>query len=323
LNSPLRIGLLGASRIAPAAVIAPATSDPRFAVVTVAASDPSRARAYAAEHALAEVSETYEGLVEREDLDIIYNALPPAGHARWSIAAVRAGKTVLCEKPFARDAQEAAAMTSAARAAGAILLEAFHYRFHAVMREAEALVRSGRLGRLVRAQARFDVAIPRSPGELRWSRAQGGGALMDLGTYPLHALRTLIGSEPEVLAAQASFDDGVDAQLDARLGFADGVEASLACSMIVERPMARLRLEGERATLEIVNFVAPQLGCRFTLEERGETHGLPTVGPSTYAAQLSHLYDVIHGGAPPLTGGEDAVNQMRAIDAIYLAAGRN
>jgi predicted dehydrogenase len=299
MTHPLRIGLLGASRIAVGAVIGPVGNDPRFAI-----------------------SAGYDALIRREDVDVVYNALPPAGHAQWSIAALAAGKAVLCEKPFARDAREARAMVEAASGAGRPLLEAFHYRFHRVIREAEAIVREGRLGRLRRAEARFEVTIAQTPGELRWSREQGGGALMDLGTYPLHALRTLIGSEPRIIGADAQFVDGVDARLEARLAFEGGVSAQIACSMTHAQPVARLLLEGDLGALEIVNFVAPQLGCRFSLRIDGHVETRPTDGPATYAAQLDHLFEVMSGSAAPLTGGQDAIDQMRAIDAIYAAAGR-
>lgn len=322
MTQPFRIGLLGASRIAPPAVIQPAREDGRFVIAAVAARDPARARSYAAEHQIAAAAVDYAELVRRDDVDVVYNALPPAGHAQWTIAALEAGKTVLCEKPFARDAGEAKAMVEAARRSARPLLEAFHYRFHRVMREAEALVRDGRLGRILDASASFDVPIARTPGELRWSRAQGGGALMDLGTYPLHALRTLLGEEPRVEAAEARFEDGVDAELLGHLTFPSGTKAQVACSMIAERPMARLELKGERGTLEIVNFVAPQRGCRVVVTLDGEGSELPTEGPSTYAAQLSHLHEVLASTAAPLTGGADAVAQMSAIDALYAAAGR-
>jgi predicted dehydrogenase len=322
MTNPIRIGLLGASRIAPPAVILPAREDGRFIVTAVAARDPERARAYAATHGIPATAADYAELVRREDVDVVYNGLPPAGHAAWTIAALEAGKSVLCEKPFARDAAEARAMVDAAARAGRPLLEAFHYRFHRVMREAESLVREGRLGRILTASARFDAPIANAPGELRWSRAQGGGALMDLGTYALHALRTLLGEEPRVEAAQARFEDGVDAELSGRLAFPSAATAEIACSMTAERPMARLELAGERGSLEVVNFVAPQRGCRFVVTIDGTTREAPTDGPSTYAAQLAHLHDVIVGGHLPLTGGADATAQMDVIDALYAAAGR-
>ncbi len=320
-----RIGLLGASRIARGAIFAPLRDDPRFVVSSVGARDSERARAYAEKYAIPAVADDYAALISRDDVDIVYNALPPAGHAQWTIAALQAGKPVLCEKPFARNAAEAEAMVAASRAAGLPLLEAFHYRFHTVIRQAEDMVRQGALGALHTGAAEFNLSIPRSPGELRWSREQGGGAMMDLGCYPLHAMRTLTGMEPEVVSAQAVFDnegDGADAAMRAELVFPGGVSVSIACSMISENREIWLRLDGERGRLEITNFVAPQIGCRFVTTIDGESVEHPTDGRTSYAAQLDHLYEVMTGAAQPMTGGFDAIDTMTAIDAIHGAARR-
>ncbi|MEO8812071.1 MAG: Gfo/Idh/MocA family oxidoreductase [Caulobacteraceae bacterium] len=317
-----RIGLLGASRIAPTAVIAPMRADGRFAITAVAARDPTRARAFADEYGIEVVAEDYAALIARDDIDLIYNALPPAGHARWTIAALEAGKHVLCEKPFARDAGEARAMVEAAARARRVLLEAFHYRFHAVMRRAEALVRQGALGTLRRGAAEFHAPIPRTAAELRWRADQGGGALMDLGCYPLHALRTLVGAEPVIDHAHGMFVSGVDEAMSAEIHFAGGIEATIDCSMTPPAPSAWLWLEGDRGRLEIINFLAPQLGCRFTLAVDGKTAVQSADGPSTYVAQLHHLHDVLQGDTAAMTGGNDAIANMSAIDGIYAAARR-
>jgi predicted dehydrogenase len=317
-----RIGLLGASRIARTAVIAPARDNPNFRVAAVAARDPDRARAYAAEHDIPHVADGYAALVRRDDLDVIYNGLPPAGHAQWTIAALEAGKTVLCEKPFARDAAEARSMVHAARASGGVLIEAFHYRFHNVMRAAVALAREGALGELKSAQAVFEAPIPRTPGELRWLEDQGGGALMDLGTYTVHAVRSVTGAEPKVTNAEGVFEGGVDASMRADLLFPNDVAGVIACSMTAAAPRATLSVQGARGSMEIVNFLAPQLGCRFTTVIDGEERRHGVEGPTTYAAQLSHLHEVMSGKIAPLTGGEDAIANMSVIDAVYAAAGR-
>ena len=322
MTTPIRIGLLGASKIARGAVIAPAKGDDRFRLTAVAARDPERARAYAAEHGVAAVAADYAELVRRDDVDVVYNALPPAGHEPWTIAALEAGKAVLCEKPFARNAGEARSMVAAAGRTGGLLIEAFHYRFHNVMRRAEALLAEGAIGAVTGGAAEFHVTIKRDPGELRWIREQGGGGLMDLGCYPLHALRTLLKAEPVVASASAVFEDGVDSDLSAELVFPGEVRARIACSMTQPRFSAWLRLEGEAGVLEIQNFLAPQMGCRFTTTVDGQVAEHPTDGKPTYAAQLDHLHAVMTGSETPLTGGADAIANMAAIDAIYEAAER-
>jgi predicted dehydrogenase len=317
-----RIGLLGASRIAPPAVITPARDNPDFEVTVVAARDPARASAYAAEHGIPQVAADYAALVTHPDVDVVYNALPPVGHLEWTLLALANGKAVLCEKPFAMNAAEARAMVDAAAAADRPLLEAAHYRFHEVNRRAEAMLRAGALGGITRAEAEFNVPIARTPDELRWRGALGGGGLMDLGFYPIHALRTLIGVEPTVISATGTFEaDGVDSTIEAQVRFGDA-PARIACSMVATTPSARLAIEGERGRLEILNFVGPQMGCRFTTVIDGVETRQPVDGPTTYQAQLIHLAQVLRGETAPLTGGEDAVSNMAVIDAIYAAAGR-
>jgi len=306
-------------------MIAPVAKSDVFVITAVAARDPSRARAYAEKHGVADVADDYAALMRREDVDVVYNALPPSGHAEWTIAALEAGKAVLCEKPFALNAGEAAQMVATAERTGNLLLEAFHYRHHALMHRAVAIVASGALGRITRGAARFDIPIPNTPGELRWIATLGGGALMDLGAYTIHALRTLIGAEPEITAAKGSFVDGVDAKMAASLRFPKDIEAEISCSMVArERSLdsITLTLTGEAGSMDIVNFVLPQYGCRLTTTIDGATTTEPVEGPSTYEAQLEHLRAVMLDGAPPLMGGRDAIANMAAIDAIYEAAGR-
>jgi predicted dehydrogenase len=316
----IRIGILGAARIAPKVVIVPAQGNREFEVVAVAARDMDRAKAYAAENGIPQVAEGYAALVARADIDLVYVALPPAGHLEWSVAAAKAGKAVFCEKPFAMTAAEARAMVEAAAEAKQPLIEAFHYRFHKVMRRAVEIVASGELGRLVEAETIFDAPIAYRPGELRWIVNQGGGGLMDLGCYCVHVLRTLAACEPKVTSARCTIERGVDSLTQADLSFPNGMKAKLSTSMNAKFS-ATLRLRGEKGALALSNFLAPQMGCRFTVEAGGKTRDEPTDGPSTYDAQLAHVGDVLLRGATPLTGGQDAVANMACIEAIYAAAG--
>jgi predicted dehydrogenase len=317
-----RIGLLGASKIAPGAVIAPAKANPDFEVVAVGARDADRAKTYAETHGIPHVAGSYAELVRRDDIDVVYNALPPGGHLEWSIAALEAGKAVLCEKPFAMNAGEARQMVDAAAATGRVLIEAFHYRFHSMIREAEALVRAGRLGAIRRGSAVFNVNIPHAPDELRWRAELGGGGLMDLGCYPIHALRTLLGEEPVIRAASGTFEGRVDTLITAELDFPGGAGASVETAMITDAISATLTLEGDLGRLEITPFIAPQRRGRLTITIDGQTTVHEASGPTSYEAQLIHLGDVLSGRATPLTGGSDSVANMTVIDAIYAAAGR-
>ena len=318
--NPIRVGILGAARIAPIAVIDPARGNPEFQIVAVAARDENRAKSFAAKHGIPFIAKDYSALIARADVDLVYVALPPAAHKATSVEAVKAGKAVLCEKPFAMNAAEARAMVAAAAEAKQPLIEAFHNRFHKVMRRAVEIAASGELGRLVEADTVFDAPIPYRPDELRWIVAQGGGALMDLGCYCVHALRTLTASEPKIVGANCTVMHGVDETTVADLLFPNGMTAKLRTSMKTPTFKATLRLKGEKGSLEISNYLAPQMGCRFTVEAGGKTRDEPTDGPTTYEAQLAHVGDVLLRGAAPLTGGADAVANMACIEAIYAAA---
>jgi predicted dehydrogenase len=311
----IRIGILGAAKIAPPVVINTARDNGDFEVIAVAARDPARAKAYAEEHKIPSVAKDYDALVRRDDVDLVYNALPPGGHARWTIAALEAGKHVLCEKPFAMSAAQVKRMNEAAAKSGRKLVEAFHYRHHNVMKRAVEIARSGELGKVVRVDADFSVPIPYREGELRWTREQGGGALMDLGCYPMHALRSVMESEAKVRSASCALEHEVDVTTKAALDFA-GVPATLTCSMKPERFGATLK-----GTLEIQNYVAPQMGCRFTVKVGGEERKEATDGPATYVAQLAELGDVLLRGKPQLITAADSLGNMTAIDAVYAAAG--
>jgi len=311
----MRIGLLGASRIAPRAIIQPAAEHADAVITAVGARDPAKAEAYAAEHGIPAAVGSYQALVERDDVDLVYCGLPPSIHLDTCRAASAAGKMLLIEKPFAFDAAAARAIVAAADAAGRPALEAYHYRFHALFGRAEALLKDGAIGRVLRARGEFEAEIAHAPGELRWMPEMGGGGTMDLGCYVLHAFRTLLG-EGEVLSARSDQIDGVDATLEANLRFGE-VEAWMRCSMLAPRN-DWIEVEGTKGSLRMNRFVSPHHGGNLALTTpKGTTFEGPS-GPSTYAAQLDHAVRVFRGEIAPLTGGADAIATMILIDACRI-----
>jgi predicted dehydrogenase len=313
----LRIGCLGAARITPGAILAPAAARDDVRVSVLAARSIERAQAMAQAHGVGHALGSYEALIARADVDIVYIGLPPALHAEWAIKALGAGKHVLCEKPLCMGAGEAAAIAAAARASGRVFMEAYHWRHHAATERFLEML--DEIGPIERAQARFAVRIRQRPDELRWRRELGGGAMMDLGCYPLHLLRTAFAGEPEVLAARVDWRDGVDARLAAQLRFG-GAEAVLSTSMTALIPEATATFVGARGRLRFDTFVAPQLGHRLRLRAAGQERVETVDGPSTYAAQLDNFLAAVRGDAAARVSLEDSVAQMQAIDAIYAAA---
>lgn len=321
----IRIGLLGASKIAVPAVIGPAADIEEVAITAVAARDPKRAADYAAEHGIGKVVADYAALVMSEDIDLVYNALPPSGHMEWSIAAMEHGKDVLCEKPFALNAAQAERMVATAGEYGRTLIEAFHYRFHPLFSRVLEVVGSGEIGEVRSLDGAFNYPIPYRPGELRHELELGGGALMDLGCYPVHWVRTVMQAEPAVLSASATQDRaGVDVAMDILLEFPGGARAEVSTSMAGELPPvlhAQLVVTGDKGKLTAVNPLSPHGGHELAIEtaEGARSEELP--GETTYHHQLRHVISVLAGNAQPLTGGADAIANMRVIDAAYRAAG--
>ncbi len=199
--STVRIGVLGAARIAPAALIRPARVLDGVQVAAIAARDRNRAGTFAAKHGIATVHDSYDALLADPAIDAIYNPLPNGLHGRWTIAALRAGKHVLCEKPFTANADEAESVAEVARATGPVVMEAFHYRYHGLTARMLDILASGELGDVRHLDTWLCFPLPVA--DIRWQLDLAGGALMDAGCYAVHLLRTLAGAEPVVRSAQA------------------------------------------------------------------------------------------------------------------------
>ena len=186
----VRIGILGAARIAPSAVIKPAQKVDGAEIAAVAARDRSRADAFATKHGIPRVHESYASLVADPEIDAIYNPLPNGLHAEWTIAALEAGKHVLCEKPFTANAKEAEAVAAVAGRTDLVLMEAFHYRYHPLAARMREIVESGELGTIARVETSLCFPLPKFS-DIRYQYDLAGGATMDVGTYTVHMARLL------------------------------------------------------------------------------------------------------------------------------------
>jgi predicted dehydrogenase len=291
-------------------------------VDVVAARDPDRAGRFAQEHGIPRVAREYADILADPNIDVVYNPLPMSLHAEWTIAALRAGKHVLCEKPLAANAVEAERMVSAATETGRVLVEAFHYRYHPLFERVLEIVRSGQLGTLQHMEGAFKVAI-KDRTDLRHRYDTAGGATMDLGCYPLHWMRTVAGAEPRVLNARA--DQGarhVDVAMRADLAFPGGLTAHMVTSMADHEPFnTYLRVEGENGTLFVKNPLAPHHGHELELTIDGKTTSEKIEGFATYRHQLMAFVDAVQTGKKLPTMGDDSINNMKLIDAVYRAAG--
>ncbi|MEU2038832.1 Gfo/Idh/MocA family protein [Nocardia niwae] len=322
MTQPLRIGILGAARIAPAAVVRPARANPGVMVAAVAAREPERGRAFARDHGIAQVFDSYAALIAAPDVDAIYNPLPNGLHGRWTKEAVEAGKHVLCEKPFTANAAEAREVAALAATSDRVVMEAFHYRYHPMTRRAEEIIASGELGELVRVEAAMCFPLPRFS-DIRYDYALAGGALMDAGCYAVHMARVFGGEEPEVVAATAKLrGPHIDRAMSAELRFPSGHTGRVRCSMW-SSDVLRIgaRVVGERGELRLLNPVAPQLPRRLWVRSERGRRTEKISRRSTYAYQLDAFLAAVRHGEPVPTSPDDAVATMTVIDAIYAAAG--
>ncbi|MDX3928154.1 MAG: Gfo/Idh/MocA family oxidoreductase [Shinella sp.] len=228
----IKFGVLGAARIVPWALLEPAHRRRDVEVVAVAARRPGSAEAFANEHGIRRFHNSYEELIADPGVDVVYNPLRPHLHAEYSIKALEAGKHVLCEKPFAMTGLEAEATQAAATRSNRRIIEAFHDRYHPVFSHILSIADSGRLGRIRKLTATFNHTVPDTPGEFRRDPKMCGGALMELGCYPVHWCRSVMREEPQVTAARALIaSTGCDEEMSAELAFPSGVTASIEAKM--------------------------------------------------------------------------------------------
>ncbi len=286
----------------------------RRAIRSVRASSPTA-------HKIPRVIATYDDLVNDPALDVIYNPLPNSMHCEWTIAALRAGKHVLCEKPIASNAIEAERMTKAADETGKILGEAFHYRYHPLADRIRALMTDGTLGRLVHVEGHFSVPIPETNIRFDWSLA--GGATMDLGCYPLHMIRYFSGLAASVVRAKAETGPkNIDIAMDVDLELAGGVTAKMTCAMKKDSVIsATFMARGDRGELRVMNPIAPQRGHQLVVKTAAGEKAETVPGDTTFTHQLRAFVKAVRGEAKFPTDGAEGVINMRVIDDVYRAAG--
>jgi len=325
--SVLRWGVLSTADIARTKVIPGMRRAARADVVAIASRDATRARAVAAELAIPTAHSSYEALLADPDVDAVYLPLPNHLHPEWAIAALRAGKHVLCEKPLAMSSAEARRMGEAAEATGMHLMEAFMYRLHPSWVAVRELVASGRIGRLVAIQSWFSY-FNDDPTNIRNIRDAGGGALYDIGCYCVNLSRTLFGSEPSRVDGFLVRDPvgGTDILTSGLLQFGDGV-ATFTCSTRAEDDQ-RVHIYGTEGRISVgIPFnIPPDLPTRVFVSAGGD----PPVAPNTevltfdvadpYAVEVDRFAEVVLDGAPMPFPPLDAVANLEVMERIFEAA---
>jgi len=324
VSEPLRIGILGAARIAERAVVAPAKAL-GAEIVAVAARSPEKAQAYAAQFGIAQAYGSYAELLSDPAVEVVYNALPNSEHVRWNLAALRAGKHVLSEKPFGSNADEAR-LVAAEPKDGLVVFEGFHHRYHPVYKRLLELTGTGEIGRVtaLKVQMKFNCT---DLSDIRWSWPLAGGSLMDLGCYNIHVARDVarvLGGSARPISASATSHAGLDERVDATASITvelpGGAVGTLESSLEGPEEMSIL-VTGTEGTLFQPNFINVTSDDRLIIENAAgqRVEHLGTV--STYTHQLGAVIAAIRDGASFPTDLDNAITNMEFIDQCYRLAG--
>lgn len=323
-SSHIRFGILGAAAIIPAALTNPARSVPDAQILAIAARDPKRAYRFAKKHNIPRVYPTYAALLADPDIDAVYNPLPNSLHAEWTIRALKAGKHVLCEKPFASNAEEAEEMAKVARETGLVLSEAFAYRYHPLTVRVREILKNGEIGSIRHIDARFSFLLP-APNNIRFKYELGGGSLMDNGCYPVSLIRHIAEAEPVVEHAEARLvAPQVDHNMKADLSFADGRTAHMECGMLSPKLFhSVLHVKGDAGSLHVISPFQPHVFHSLVIKIKTMDTREQVPGENSYALQLRAFTRAVRGEIKLNTDPADAIGNMRVIDAIYEKAGLN
>lgn len=326
--TPVKWGVLSTANIAIKKVIPGMIGAPMSDVTAIASRDLSTAQRVADGLDIDRAYGSYEELLDDDEIEAVYIPLPNNLHAEWTLAAAAAGKHVLCEKPIAMTSTDAQRMISACEAAGVKLMEAFMYRLHPLWVEVRRLVDTGAIGKLTAIDTVFTY-FNDDPGNIRNIRESGGGALFDIGCYPINLARMLFGAEPEEVKASVRVDptSGVDVVTSAILEFADGV-ATFLCSTRMEPDQRVLILGTEgRLVIEIPFNIPPDRSSRFLEISGGEPPHAPDTtiheisAVDAYGVQADAFSHAIRTDSPVPIPPQDSVANLEVIETIFAISG--
>jgi predicted dehydrogenase len=235
VTDTIRWGIVGPGRIADSV-----TGDfplvEGAAPVAVASRDRARGEAFAAKHGIERVHESYRGIIDDPDVDVLYLATPHPMHHATALAAIDAGKALLVEKAFTATVAGAVEVVDRARSAGVFVMEAMWTRFQPVIVALRELIADGAIGDVRSVQADLGISRPWNPEDRLFALELGGGAVLDVGVYPISFAQMVLGDPARVTAGGSTFETGVDAEAAVLLEFGDGRTATLSCTLRGETP---------------------------------------------------------------------------------------
>jgi D-xylose 1-dehydrogenase (NADP+, D-xylono-1,5-lactone-forming) len=318
-HPPLRLGVLGAAKIALGGIMPAAARTEKVEVAAVATRGGKRSREVRQAAPEAELFEDYDSLLENASVEAVYIPLPNSMHVEWTLKAIEAGKHVLCEKPFALEGEGAARAVEAAERAGSTLMEGFMFRLHPQTLRLRELLSEGAVGGVRQAVAQFGHRLD-DPTDVRGIGSLGGGSLGDVGCYCVSALRLAFGSEPRRASAFARFDEeGADRELAGVLEFDSGV--GIVSSSISSARRERMEVVGEDGRISLdAPFRADKAGGTMEIMRGGETSTETFEAADPYRVELEEFAAAVREGREPAVGPREILGNARAIGALLESA---
>ncbi|MFF8414458.1 Gfo/Idh/MocA family protein [Streptomyces omiyaensis] len=286
-------------------------------VVAVASRTEASARSFADRLGIARAYGGWDGLLADPEVDVVYVATPHHAHRRAAGLALEAGKPVLCEKAFTLNAREAGELVGLARDRGLFLMEAMWMYCNPLIRTLAGLVRDGAVGEVRTVQADFGIPGPFAPGHRLRDPAVGGGALLDLGVYPVAFAQLLLGEPDSVQAHARISSEGVDLNTGMLLGWESGASALLSCSLEADTPLTA-SVTGTKGRIEVPRgFFSPE---RFTLYREGaEPEEFANADdPHSLRHEAAEVMRCLRAGETesPLVPLDGTLAVMRTLDAV-------
>jgi xylose dehydrogenase (NAD/NADP) len=319
----LRWGILGCAAIADRAVIPAIQASQTGELIGIASRDENKAKKKAEQFGIPKFYGSYEALLANPDIDAVYIPLPNHLHKEWVIAAAQAGKHILCEKPLALNAQEAQEMVDACKEAGVHLAEAFMYRHHPRIAKVKEILARGEIGELRAIRGVFTYNGAANKGDIRQVKDWGGGALFDVGCYPLSAARLITGAEPEAVTVHALFSpehDDVDMMASGLVEFPGNIALTFDCGMWAAF-RNELEIVGTEGTLVLKPSFLPSPDTDdITIQVGDQIRREGPYGIDAYVSQSDQFARVVWGEEPPAYSAQDAVLNMKLLDACVASA---
>lgn len=320
LSKKVRWGVLGTANIGKRSVIPGIKESERNEVIAVASRTLNKAKKFAGNMSIPIAYGSYEDLLADDNIDAVYIPLPNHLHKKWTIKAAKAGKHVLCEKPIALDEREATEMIEACEKADVILAEAYMFRHQKRYKDIRNKIKNGEIGTIRGIHGVFTFNGAADKGNIRFTKAWGGGSIYDVGCYPIAATRFLLGEEPTAVTTQAYFSaehDNVDMMASGLMEFPNNVSLTFDCSMWAEG-RNELEILGSKGRIVLPQAFLGDQSYKIIKQGKEEIVSDENINP--YALQADTFADSVLDGAPVKFPYDDIINGMKAVHRTLKSA---